>query len=153
MLLLSEAYFQFLWKREKKVYIITAHSKISRHLSPWHESESKDLYNEWHGCCKLVSPYFLSSHGEYKHPLPAETQREADVPACSSRHRWSGTVLNSLTHLFAWLFHKVLYTIVGEMWAFMSIKPKSYRFETQIGKTATACLITNYAYVGLVPPR
>lgn len=50
--------------------------KFSCHLSLWHKSESKDLYNGWRRRCKLVSPCFLSSHWACKHPLPTETHTE-----------------------------------------------------------------------------
>lgn len=34
--------------------VIATPSNIWCHLSPWHKSENKDLYNWWHRHCKLV---------------------------------------------------------------------------------------------------
>lgn len=83
--------------------------KFSCHLSLWHKSESKDLYNGWHRRCKLVSPCFLSSHWAYKHPLPTETRTERRQSSQTFPHAGHNTTADntvghghfSATRLFA----------------------------------------------------
>lgn len=104
-------------KRGKKnKSVITAHSKNPCHLSPWHKSERKDLYNWWHGCCKLVSPYLLSSHRAHKHPRPAEAQR---VVGRALRHSCMPVTSyneDNVRHSLPFSFHEELLNNCQVMW-------------------------------------